>query len=270
MRKEKGSLTFWLTVCVLVICVAMARDNSSTSKAKGSTDVVYPDYYAKTSDDLNTTNNTKAHRNTKPSTKKEDTVNIEETDVPLADTIAAESSNDKNTKTTTQKISTATSTSNSTASPVAASILNRKSQILSDMAQSSVLTNTTQALANAVIAAKTAKYQAVATGVALSTANLHNQRHAAVLDLVESRQKAHTDTVNKIITQTGDTTKDVLNTALTIHNDINQIHNDLKQNADKIHGDIKDKIDKIHKTHDEIKDVIDNLPHLPLLPDFPR
>ena len=72
MRKEKGSLTFWLTVCVLVICVAMARDNSSTSKAKGSTDVVYPDYYAKTSDDLNTTNNTKAHRNTKPSTKKED------------------------------------------------------------------------------------------------------------------------------------------------------------------------------------------------------
>lgn len=138
------------------------------------------------------------------------------------------------------------------------------------MAQSSSLINTTQTLANAVVAAKTAKYQAVAAGVALGTANIHNQKRAAVLDLVESRQKAHTDTVNKIISQTGDTTKDVLNTALTIHNDINQIHNDLKQNADKIHGDIKDKIDEIHKTHDEIKDVIDNLPHLPLLPDFPR
>ena len=267
MRKEKGSLTFWLTVCVLVICVAMARDNSSTSRAKGSTDVVYPDYYAKTSDDLDTTNTEKTHRNTKTSTKKEGTVNIEEEDIPLADTITDKTSNDKN---TTPKISTATPTSNSTALPATTSVLDRKSQILSDMAQSSALINTTQTLANAVVAAKTVKYQAIATGVALGTANIHNQKRAAVLDLVESRQKAHTDTVNKIITQTGDTTKDVLNTALTIHNDINQIHNDLKQNADKIHGDIKDKIDKIHKTHDEIKDVIDNLPHLPLLPDFPR
>lgn len=269
MRKEKGSLTFWLTVCVLVICVAMARDNGSTSKAKGSTDVVYPDYYAKTSDDLDTTNTEKAHRNTKTSTKKEDTVNvnIEEEDIPLADTITDETPSAQN---TTPKISTVTPTSNSTTLPITTSVLDRKSQILSDMAQSSALINTTQTLANAVVAAKTAKYQAVAAGVALGTANIHNQKRAAVLDLVESRQKAHTDTVNKIISQTRDTTKDVLNTALTIHNDINQIHNDLKQNADKIHGDIKDKIDEIHKTHDEIKDVIDNLPHLPLLPDFPR
>ena len=157
------------------------------------------------------------------------------------------------TKNTVQKsTSVPTASQSSVAIPASVSILERKSQILSDMAQSSVLANSTQALANAVITAKTVKYQTLATGAAVGVATIHNQRREAVLDLVEAKQKARTDRVNRIINRTGETTRNALDTALTIHND-------LKQNADKIESDIKDTIDKIHHAHDEIKDILDKL-----------
>ena len=69
------------------------------------------------------------------------------------------------------------------------------------MAQSSVLANSTQALANAVITAKTVKYQTLATGAAVGVATIHNQRREAVLDLVEAKQKARTDRVNRSLTE---------------------------------------------------------------------
>ena len=270
MRKGKDSLTFLLTVCVLVIYVAMAKDSGSTSKAKSSTDVVYPDYYAKTSDDLDTTSNKDSNTQTQAAEEEADEATIEEPFVPLADAIPETDSQSekatKSTKTATHKTVTNTSAQSSTALPISTSILERKSRILSDMAQSSVLNNSAQTLANAAITAKAVKTQAIASGVALGAAQIHNQRREAVVDLIENRQKARTDTVNKLITQNGDTTKDVLNTALTIHNDINQnankIYDDIKQNKDQIHNDVHDTIDRIHKTHDDIKDKIDNLPHL--------
>ena len=260
MKKDKSSLVFWLTVCALVVCVALAKDSNHTSQAKGNTDVVYPDYYyAKTSDDTDTVKD-KATSHTsqvQQNSKQEDTVNIEETFVPLADTMFEETSTavqpQASTKNTVQKSTSApTASQSSVAIPTSVSILERKSQILSDMAQSSVLANSTQALANAVITAKTVKYQTLATGAAVGVATIHNQRREAVLDLVEAKQKAHTDRVNRIINRTGETTQNALDTALTIHND-------LKQNADKIESDIKDTIDKIHHTHDEIKDILDKL-----------
>lgn len=260
MKKDKSSLVFWLTVCVLVICVALAKDSNHTSQAKGNTDVVYPDYYyAKTSDDTDTVKDkaTSLTSQVQQNSKQEDTVNIEETFVPLADTMFEETSTSvqpqASTKNTVQKSTSApTASQSSVAIPASVSILERKSQILSDMAQSSVLANSTQALANAVITAKTVKYQTLATGAAVGVATIHNQRREAVLDLVEAKQKARTDRVNRIINRTGETTQNALDTALTIHND-------LKQNADKIESDIKDTIDKIHHTHDEIKDILDKL-----------
>ena len=260
MKKDKSSLVFWLTVCVLVVCVALAKDSNYTSQAKSNTDVVYPDYYyAKTSDDTDTVND-KATSHTsqvQQDSKQEDIVNIDETFVPLDDTMFEETSTSvqpqASTKNTVQKsTSVPTASQSSVAIPASVSILERKSQILSDMAQSSVLANSTQALANAVITAKTVKYQTLATGAAVGVATIHNQRREAVLDLVEAKQKACTDRVNRIINRTGETTQNALDTALTIHND-------LKQNADKIESDIKDTIDKIHHAHDEIKDILDKL-----------
>ena len=260
MKKDKSSLVFWLTVCVLVVCVALAKDSNHTSQAKSNTDVVYPDYYyAKTSDDTDTVKD-KATSHTsqvQQDSKQEDIVNIDETFVPLADTMVEETSTSvqpqASTKNTVQKsTSVPTASQSSVAIPASVSILERKSQILSDMAQSSVLANSTQALANAVITAKTVKYQTLVTGAAVGVATIPNQRREAVLDLVEAKQKARTDRVNRIINRTGETTRNALDTALTIHND-------LKQNADKIESDIKDTIDKIHHAHDEIKDILDKL-----------
>ena len=256
MKKDKSSLVF----CVLVVCVALSKDSNHTSQAKSNTDVVYPDYYyAKTSDDTDTVKD-KATSHTsqvQQDSKQEDIVNIDETFVPLADTMVEETSTSvqpqASTKNTVQKsTSVPTASQSSVAIPASVSILERKSQILSDMAQSSVLANSTQALANAVITAKTVKYQTLATGAAVGVATIHNQRREAVLDLVEAKQKARTDRVNRIINRTGETTRNALDTALTIHND-------LKQNADKIESDIKDTIDKIHHAHDEIKDILDKL-----------
>lgn len=260
MKKDKSSLVFWLAVCVLVVCVALAKDSNHTSQAKDNTDVVYPDYYyAKTSDDTDTVKD-KATSHTsqvQQDSKQEDIVNIDETFVPLADTMVEEASTSvqpqASTKNTVQKSASAPAASQSSAAiPASVSILERKSQILSDMAQSSVLANSTQTLANAVITAKTVKYQTLATSAAVGVATIHNQRREAVLDLVEAKQKARTDRVNQIINRTGETTQNALDTALTIHND-------LKQNADKIESDIKDTIDKIHHTHDEIEDILDKL-----------
>ncbi len=274
MKKDKGSLAFWLTVCVLIACVAMAKDSNNTSQAKNSTDVVYPDYYyAKTSDDSDTTGDENTHHTdqVQPDDKQEDTVHIDETIVPLADTMDEDTSASRPQASTKNAVQNTAASLSSAVSPASTSILERKSQILSDMAQSSVLANSTQALANAVITAKTVKYQTLATSAAVGAATLHNQRREAVLDLIETKQKSHTETANRVITQTGETTKKAFDTALTIHNDINQnvgqIHDDIKQNADKIESDVKDTIDKIHQKHDEIKDILDKLGSLP---DFPR
>ena len=270
MKKDKGSLAFWLTVCVLVVCVALAKDSSHTSKAMSSTDVVYPDYYAKAENTADTADKEDIHTDDKAAMKaeQEENVTISEPVVPLADTIVEEPSKSQTASTAVKKA--VQNTASAASVPVSTSLIERKSRLLSDMAQSSVVADSAQTLANALIAAKTARYQTLATGTAVAAATLHNQRREAVLDLIENRQKTHAATANRIITQTGETTKDVLDTTLTIHNDIQQnidkIHDDLQQNADHIESDVKDTIDQIHNKHEEIKDFLDKLNPLPDLP----
>lgn len=265
MRKGKDSLTFWLTVCVLVVCVAIAKDNGS-SEAKGSTEVVYPDYYAKTSTDATTADEESDKATDEVETDEETATIIDDSFVPLADAIpdtdndtAATAVSQSSAK--TKKHSAATTASTATASAqeassIAGRLLERKSRLLSDMAQSSAVADGVQTLANAVITAKTVKYQTLANVAAVSAVNLHNRHRAEVLSLLSAQQKARTDRVNRVITAVGDTTEDILDTALTIQKDKYQFRED-----------IKNTLEDISKSHDELQDKLDELTHLPQLAD---
>lgn len=280
MRKGKDSLTFWLIVGALVICVAVAKNNGN-AEAKDSVDIVYPDYYAK-NDDTEAETTEAAETEEAQSVSEEEAVLIEDSVIPLADAVSdTAASTAKTAKAAATKKSSAAATAPSTA----AGLLERKSQLLSDMAQSSVVADGVQTLANAVITAKTVKYQTLANAAAVSAVNLHNQHHAEALNLIAAQQKAKTDRVNRVITTVGDTTEDILDTAITIQQNKNQlredIQKDIQQKADdldkiqsdihsdvqKAQEDINKTLDDISQTQKEINDKLDDLSHLPQLTD---
>lgn len=256
MRNSNSSLIFVATVCVLVIGISIVKGSDSHAKDE-SNSVVYPDYYYAEASDINTTDKTDTQKQVVEPEVQTDITSamIADEDTALASTpTVAESKND--TSVTSKKTTSAKKNNANSSVKKPTSTYNAKSRLLADMANSSVLTTAAQNAANTIITAKAVKYQALANGAALSIATVHNQKQEALADLITAKHAARSNRASHLLNVAAGTTKDVLDTALTIHNDING-------NVDQVHEDVKTVLDGISEVHDEVRDIIHDIKQFP-------